>query len=251
MWIEPTTFLPAQGTIVGARLRVGVDLAGDPIPRDPALIKQFVVEDTGGRRPLLGRPGADPAGLLRVEAPGLLIIGYHSKPSAVELTGETFDTYLKEEGLETIAAARARRGQTGSARELFSRCAKSLLLSGIPQPMHGDRAMGFTLELLAERNPYEMSAGGTLPVRLTYEGQPLAGVLVVAINRSDPSAKLTGRSDKTGRVRFRLPLAGMWMIKAVHMIPAPPAAGADWESFWASLTFELPESTRAQRSSLR
>jgi hypothetical protein len=31
----------------------------------------------------------------------------------------------------------------------------------------------------------------------------------------------------------------MWLIKAVHMIPAPSGANADWESFWASVTFEL------------
>jgi hypothetical protein len=29
----------------------------------------------------------------------------------------------------------------------------------------------------------------------------------------------------------------MWLIKAVHMIPAPPGSNADWTSFWASLTF--------------
>src|SRR5712691_10701920 len=72
MWIEPTTFSPEPGAIVGARLRIGQDLLGDPLPRDPALINQFVVEDGEGRRPLIGRHGADPAGLLRVAAPGLL-----------------------------------------------------------------------------------------------------------------------------------------------------------------------------------
>ena len=68
--------------IVGVRLRVGQDLLGDPVPRDPALINQFVVEDAAGRKPLVGRDGADPAGFLRVAAPGLLVIGYRSNPSA-------------------------------------------------------------------------------------------------------------------------------------------------------------------------
>jgi hypothetical protein len=26
------------------------------------------------------------------------------------------------------------------------------------------------------------------------------------------------------------------------MVPAPKETGADWESLWASLTFEIPES---------
>ena len=41
--------------------------------------------------------------------------------------------YLKEEGLEAVAAVRARRNETNtSAHELFARCAKSLVYSGAP-----------------------------------------------------------------------------------------------------------------------
>src|SRR5262245_8587964 len=86
MWIDPTAFSPASGEIVGMRLRVGQDLLGDPIARDPSLIKQFIFEDESGRKSLVGRSGADPAGFLRVAAPGLIVVGYLSNPSAVELT---------------------------------------------------------------------------------------------------------------------------------------------------------------------
>ena len=239
MWIEPTTFSPALGDIVGVKLRVGQDLLGDPIPRDPALISQFIFEDAEGRKPVVGRSGADPAGFVRVAAAGLLVVGYRSNPSRVELSAEKFNQYVKEEGLDVVAALRTRRGQVGAAREMFSRCAKSLVLSGAPAKGQGDRSLGFTLELVAERNPSTMDAGQELPVRLTYENRALAGALVVAINRSHPSEKLTARSDKDGRVRFRLPRAGMWLVKAVHMIEAPAGADADWVSYWASLTFEL------------
>jgi hypothetical protein len=60
MWIEPTTFLPENGEIVGVKLRVGQDFLGDPLPRDPALINQFIVEDADGRKPVIGRDGRDP-----------------------------------------------------------------------------------------------------------------------------------------------------------------------------------------------
>src|SRR5882672_9240996 len=93
-WIEPTTFAPQPGQIVGVRLRVGQDLLGDPVARDPELVNQFVFEDAAGRKPLVGRDGADPAGFLRVAAPGLVVIGYRSNPSPVELTAEKFNQYL-------------------------------------------------------------------------------------------------------------------------------------------------------------
>jgi hydrogenase/urease accessory protein HupE len=146
MWIEPTSFTPKAGEIIGARLRVGQDFIGDPLRRDDALIDQFIVQATAGRTPLIGRIGADPAGLLRVDGSGVLVIGYQSHPSAVVQTTEKFNQYLKEEGLEATAALRARRGQTGDVRERFSRCAKSLVLSGTTKSAEGDRALGFTLE---------------------------------------------------------------------------------------------------------
>jgi len=237
MWIEPMTFSPQAGEIVGVKLRVGQDLLGDPLTRDPALIQQFVVEDAQGRKPLVGRDGADPAGFLRVAAPGLLVVGYGSNPSAVEETAEKFNRYLKEEGLDKIPEIK-----TGAkTREIFSRCAKSLILSGPASEAQADRRLGFTLELVTERNPYALRAGQDLPVRLTYENRALAGALVVAMNRLNPAEKLSARTDAEGRVRFRLRPGGMWLIKAVHMIPAPVGANAEWASYWASLTFEPPK----------
>jgi uncharacterized GH25 family protein len=242
MWIEPATFSPDTGQIVGVRLRVGQDLLGDPLPRDPRLINEFVVQDATGRQPLVGRDGSDPAGFFRIATPGLLIIGYRSNPSAIEQTADKFNQYLKEEGLEAIAALRAQRNQTGAkARELFSRCAKSLLVSGSPSKAQGDRALGFTLELVAERNPYALNAGQDMPVRLIYENRPLPGALVVAMNRLHPSEKLTARTDEAGRARFKLHQNGMWLIKAVHMVEALAGADADWVSYWASMTFELKD----------
>ena len=94
-----------------------------------------------------GRDGADPAGFLRIAAPGLLVVGYHSNPSAVELASDKFNQYLMEEGLDAVAALRAQRNETGAkAREMFSRCAKSLLLVG-----NGDRGTRRPITRLADR----------------------------------------------------------------------------------------------------
>jgi len=75
-------------------------------------------------------------------------------------------------------------------------------------------------------------------LRLLYEEAPLPGALVVAMNKTNPENRQLLRSDKLGRVAFPLSGTGLWLIKAVHMIPSR-SADADWESLWASLTFEL------------
>ena len=240
-WIEPTSYVPEAAKIIGIRARVGDLFLGDPVPRDPSLLEQMVVEDASGRRPIYGRDGGDPAGLLRLVVPGLHVIGYFGKPSRVELAADKFNTYLREEGLDDVAATRARLNQSDSgARELFTRCAKTLVLLGAPSPDQQDRALGCALELVAERNPYAMEPGQALSVRLTYEGRPIKGALVVARSRQRASETISARSDVAGRVRLVLPAGGTWLIKAVHMVPAPATANADWASYWASLTFELP-----------
>ena len=247
MWIEPSTFLPVPGDIVPIRLRVGQKLLGDPMPRDPQLVKDFVVEESVGagvgknraRKPVVGRDGGDPAGFVRPTS-GLAVVGYQSHPSVVDMTADKFNQYLAEEGLEAIVAERRRRHLSGSgARDLFTRCAKALLYTGAARGAQ-DRPLGFELELVAEKNPYETN--GDVPIRLTYQNRPLAGALVVAINRLRPDDRLTARTDAAGRVHFHFTPGGLWLVKAVHMVAAADRARADWASYWASLTFQ-PDST--------
>jgi uncharacterized GH25 family protein len=77
-------------------------------------------------------------------------------------------------------------------------------------------------------------------LRLLYQGRPLRGALVVALQRERAQERVMARSDAEGRVRLPLQRAGAWIVKAVHMVAAPKYSGAEWESLWASLTFEMP-----------
>jgi uncharacterized GH25 family protein len=183
---------------------------------------------------------------VRIAAPGLWIVGYRSRPSPISLPAEQFERYLADEGLERIVEARRARGESGlPGREIFSRCAKSLLEAGIGAE-DNDRQLGLRLELIAEDNPYLRHPGDELSFRLLYEGDPLPDALVVALNGDEPDTRVTARSDSHGRAVFRLERAGPWLVRAVHMVPAPPDAAADWESLWASVTFEIHESRNAR-----
>jgi uncharacterized GH25 family protein len=242
-WIEPRSFRTTEGALIGLHLLVGENLTGDPIPRDAASIERFSVVRGGREQAVPGREGGDPAGVVRVEGSGLLVVAYQSRPHAVALTPATFERYLGEEGLDAIKAILPRTpARTGSYRERFSRCAKALIASGPQSVADHDRALGMPLELVASKNPYTMTAGQSLPVTLLYHGGPQPDALVIAINRDDPATKLSARTDPQGGVNFVLPRSGAWLIKAVHMLPATAGRDADWDSYWASLTFELPAS---------
>jgi uncharacterized GH25 family protein len=239
-WIEPTTYRPQAGDTVGLALRVGQGFRGDPVPRMPESIEKFVAASSAGVKPVEGVTGRDPAGVARIDEPGWVVVGYRSRPKPIELPAEKFEQYLKEEGLEKIIASRATRGESQKpGNEIYSRCAKSLLDVNGAGAGGYDRTLGLRLELVPETSP-KQAGGRSMPFRLLFEGKPLPGALVVAISRDDPEKRFTARSDGTGRVAFDLAPAGVWLVKAVHMIPAPRASGADWESLWASLTFEVP-----------
>ena len=242
-WLDPSTFTPAANQVVSVRLMVGQKFRGEPIPRTAALIEKFVLVTSDGEAPVPGREGGDPAGLVRVARPGLAVVGYRSRNSAVTLEAEKFEKYLRDEGLDEVVAARRQRGETGKpARELFARCAKALLdVQGGAGTTKGagdgaDRPLGFTLELIAEKSPYPPAAGLSLPVRLLYEGRPLAGALVVAFPYDAPDAAQSIRTDASGRAAIDVSRGGKWLVKAVHMIPSA-TPDADWQSLWASLTF--------------
>jgi uncharacterized GH25 family protein len=246
-WIESTSFRPAVGSTVGVRLIVGQKFRGDTLPRNPAMIARFDFVTEAGAVPIPGRGADDPAGSFRVEAPGLGLIAYRSLESSVSLEAPKFEEYLKEEGLESVIAARAKRGESAKpSRELFSRSAKALVQAGGAGDAGFDRVIGLTLELVPEKNPYAMAAGGDLPVRLLFMGRPLAGALVVALPYDAPENRIAARTDRDGRVVLKLPKGGVWLVKAVHMVPVEDNPAADWRSIWASLTFEIPAPAAAR-----
>jgi ABC-type Co2+ transport system, periplasmic component len=238
-WIEPTAYRPSAGKAVGLRLRVGEGFRGDPVPRDSTRIDSFLLLDATGRRAVPGTEGADPAGLAVLRDGGTHVVAYRSRRNALALPGDRFDAYLAERGLDRVLEARARAtDRAAPVHEVFSRCAKALLAPAGEATEGYDRVAGLRLELVPEADPFRLPNDGELPVRLLFDGTPLEGVLVAAIPSADPSRRLAARTDAEGRVVFRLEVPGAWLVKAVHMVPAPDGLDADWESLWASLTFE-------------
>lgn len=238
-WIEPSSFAPTPGELVKLRLRVGQGFSGDAVPRFNDRIERFDATGADGTAPVLGFDGHDPAGLARFPAAGERVVVYRSVPEPIELPPEKFAAYLAAEGLDAVAAARARSGASGPARERFSRCAKALLEVGGAPGEVATRPVGLTLELVPETDPAAMSPGDRLTVRLLYLGKPLPGALVQAFDAEAAPTPQKARADAAGRASFVLPRAGTWLVKAVHMVPAASGGDAEWESFWASLTFAL------------
>jgi uncharacterized GH25 family protein len=241
MWIEPSSFSPAPGARMGIKLRVGQQFDGDPLPREAARIVRFMAITAAGESPVPGVNGTDPAGLLVAPAAGLLEIEYTSNPEVVDLEAPRFESYLHEEGLEKILDLRAEHHETGQpTREMFSRCAKSLIRIGGATGPQFDRVLGQPLEIVPENDPTSLAPGGALRLRVLFNGKPIANAKVTALQHGHATEALSARTDAAGRVRLSFPRSGIWLVKSVNMVPAPSVAGGpQWRSYWASLTFEL------------
>ncbi len=249
-WLEPQRTSAPRGSEVAVVAKVGVAFVGERVVRDPKRIRRFVALDAAGERTVEGAPGADPLGTLALRADGATLLAYQSEPARVYLRAYEFETYLKEEGLEAIVAARAERGESQKmGLEQYVRCAKALLRTP-DAPLH-DRVAGLPFELVARGDLAPLGAGGALSIEVLWKGAPLPGVQVVALERDHPDAPQSGRSDAVGRVELALPHGGFWMVKAVHMerLGAEHAATRlDWESHWATLTFEVAPAAASRES---
>lgn len=246
-WIEPERFrLEAPGP-VAVTLRVGERFKGESVPYIDAWIERFESHDGAGVRAVAGQVGDDPAGHVTPRTPGSSWIAYQSRDDFVELPPEKFRAYLEMEGMEYVLPLRAARGQEDApAREYYARCAKALLHAPGAGGVEVEEPLGLTLEIVPERDPYGLEVGASFGVRLLYLGRPVPGLLVKAFTREAPEREEHQRTDADGRARVTLDRAGTWIVKTVHMVALDGDTYGDWRSYWASLTFALPERVSVQ-----
>lgn len=151
-----------------------------------------------------------------------------------------FLEYLNEESLTHVIDIRARQGEAQKpARERYTKYSKTILLAG-----QGDggfnRVLGLPIEFIPEADPFAVKPGGTLPVRVLLRGSPAANLHVIAASSGAPDAKPRGigRTGADGRIAIPITGAGKWRLHTIQMERSADAV-ADWESLWATLTFEV------------
>ncbi len=248
-WLELSRFRPAAGEAVLVSHRVGEQLAGEAIARNPLAIVRFdLLTADGSITAVPGRDGVDPAGVLRAPAAGTARIVFQSTRSFVELLPEKFSAYLEEEGLEKVGRERQRLGKGKDlAREAFSRSAAAVLCIGargaaVATAVAPPVPAGLDLEIVPDTDLCGVAASAPVGFRVLFRGKPIEGLLAMALSRANPGRPQAVRTDRNGHVTFQLDKPGFWLIKAVEMRPIAGEPKADWESFWASLTFELATS---------
>ena len=163
-------------------------------------------------------------------------------PGGIALSGEEFTSYLKEEALTEVIRARERAGiAADSARERYSKHVKAVFQVGDARTDGYATALDYPAEIVPLDNPYALARGGTLRVRCLVDGKPAAGLPVLVGGRRADGARLKRlelTSDANGVASVPLATAGRWYVKFIHMAPVSEP-DVDYESKWATLTFEV------------
>lgn len=214
---------------------------------DRSRIADLSLVTPAGRRQLdtavVSAEGTRTAINVHSEAEGSYVAGMSIKPSEIDLTAKEFNAYLAEEGLGTVLAQRRRSGELARpARERYAKHVKVIFQVGGARSEGWSTVLGYPVEIVPLRNPYQLVAGDTIRFRLLVNGTASpAGQEVLAGGRTPSGARRTVRhlvTNAAGEVALSRASAGTWYVKFIHMSKAREA-GLDYISQWATLTFAV------------
>ena len=98
------------------------------------------------------------------------------------------------------------------------------------------------LEIIPLSDPTVAKQNDTLQFRVLLDNNPLANVQLAALGRqADKITDIHTTTGKNGVASLKLPHTGEWLVRLVYLRRCSQKdVEADWESFWAAMTFEAP-----------
>lgn len=239
-WLEAHPFYTEPGKTVELSLHQGNQYVGDTLPNVVNWYNDFSIYFADHKVDVPGELGRDPAGYFTPRQKGTYAIGYQSVFNTISIKPDIFNKYLQEEGLHDAIALRQKLKQTESeTKERFIRHAKTLVQSGNEFEIdNASHEFGYELELIPQSNPYQMHQGDVIAIRVKYKQLAIANTQVSAFSKSHPENAQKIFTDEAGIVRIKLDQSGPWLVKAVKIL-ALKDAELDWQSHWASLTFDV------------
>ena len=244
LYLMPEKFIVKPG----ASLRLTFQ-NGDAFPVGGAAVKPGRLRDTRLRAKAgledmqqIQAGATATSAVVRVPGEGLAILTARTVPNFIELGAAKFKSYLEHENLTNVLAWRNQHGEAAKpGRERYSKYVKALVKAGKGDDGYRERT-GLTIEIVPEADPYALAPGQDLPVLVLFQGKPAVDVAVESAWLEGGKSRMEniGRTNSEGRLRIPLKGAGPHRLHAIVMERCAEPKVADWESFWASLTFEVP-----------
>jgi uncharacterized GH25 family protein len=241
-WLEPKKFTYKIGEEIKLDFRVGENYEGEFWDLKRHKVEKMELHRASGVRDL-AKAVKNTEGnnlLVKADQAGTYLFSMQSNAAYIELEGEKFNDYLKEDGLDYILEERAKEGILDRpSKEFYTRFAKLLIQAGDRPDDTFKKKLGLRYEIIPDQNPYLLKTGDYLQCRVLFEGKPAAHALVKIWNKVNNTTFLQNLyTENDGTVRFPLSAAGPWMVSSVRMIHSEKAE-AEYHSLWASLVFGI------------
>ena len=194
---------------------------------------------------------------------GTWVAGLSTHAKNIELVAKDFNEYLQHDGLLDMLEWRTKNNALDkNAVEKYTKHVKAIFQVGDRKSEDWKTPLGYPVEFMPERNPYDLKPGDALSVKLLWNGQPLPNQLVYigsdgkAHGHEHDKAEAQGheheqkeaeehhhdatqlRTDANGIVSLKIENEGQWYLRTIHMVPSTEP-GLTHESNWATLTFEV------------
>jgi uncharacterized GH25 family protein len=262
-WLIPDAFQIAPGEVLQVRGQTSSMFPASESAVAVDRIAEATVIDARGRATIGEITNAGTSLVLRhrPERIGQYVVTTMIHPRSVRESPESFQRYLVLEGAPEILARLEREGgmPADSITRRYAKYAKVLVQVGQAGPRAFSQVVGHPLEFLPLADPSSSRAGDTLRVQLLLHGRPLANAKVhagsVLRQPGAPLDELAGterhvdlHTDMNGVVHVAIDRAGLWNVRALYLEPAGPGSGADWETHWATIVFEISSAAAGRAS---
>lgn len=260
-WLVPNAFRVAAGTPIEVRGQTS-----SRFPTSEAAVAGARVADArllmGGDRFRITDLSVDGTSLLLRHtgtSSGQSVVAVALHPVSLRISAEGFRRYLELEGAPEALARVNREGLLAgrdSVTRRYAKYAKAIIEVGSGGSRAYPVVAGHPLEFIPANDPSSMSVGDTLTLRLLYRGQPLVNAPLhagfvpapegrVQLTSASPASDYHLATDGNGWVRVPLSHAGLWNVRAIHVVQADAGSGADWDTHWATFVFSTNQNSRA------
>lgn len=171
---------------------------------------------------------------------GTYLLSMQSDNFFIESDPAKFNDFLKSAGLDDVLYLRQKNNTlTSPGKEEYAVHTKLLVQVGQKRDDTFKKVLGFPAEIIPLQNPYTLKIGDKTRFKILIQGKPVFGARVKVWNRSDNRTTIQNiYTEKDGTIEAIISAPGPWMVSVVNMVPSKQA-GAEWQSYRASLVFGI------------
>jgi uncharacterized GH25 family protein len=242
LWLVPDKFTANPGESITVYANTGMDFPNSLNAIVQKRIDRSILKGNTKEKkiPRFKVQGKSSTTTFKLKKPGTYVAVISLKPKEIKLKAKEFNEYLLHDGLSMIYELRKKKGILDKdAVEHYSKYAKTIIQVGNQLDDTPTEPMIIPIEIVPRVNPYSLKQGDSLEVTVFFKGQQLSNA-ELAWSFPGQGEKFAGvtKTDANGKATIPLVKTGPYVIRLTHMEWVKKKTH-EWESYWASLTFEV------------